>query len=72
MEPGPALHGTRASLASNDALSTRVLWDNEKPMCQCILFHLSTAGAAFNQMGRYYQNGDWALFMYGAFTTSVG
>ena len=30
------------------------------------------AGAAFNQMGRYYQNGDWALFMYGVFTTNIG
>ncbi|KAL5510746.1 hypothetical protein EMCRGX_G006347 [Ephydatia muelleri] len=30
------------------------------------------SGVAFNQMGRYYQNGDWSLFMYGVFTTTIG
>ena len=35
-------------------------------------FSKPTGGVAFNQMGRYYQNGYWALFMYGVFTTSIG
>ncbi|KAL5510758.1 hypothetical protein EMCRGX_G006359 [Ephydatia muelleri] len=30
------------------------------------------SGVAFNQMGRYYQNGDWSLFMYAVFTTTIG
>eukprot|EP00731_Ephydatia_muelleri_P032620 Em0024g164a len=30
------------------------------------------SGVAFNQMGRYYPNGDWSLFMYGVFTTTIG
>ena len=33
---------------------------------------MPTGGVAFNQMGRYYQNGDWSLFMYGVFTTTIG
>eukprot|EP00731_Ephydatia_muelleri_P032592 Em0024g136a len=32
----------------------------------------SIRSVAFNQMGRYYQNGDWSLFMYGVFTTTIG
>ena len=31
-----------------------------------------SGGVAFNQMGRYYQNGDWSLFMYGVFTITIG
>ena len=37
-----------------------------------LIFHKPTGGVAFNQKGRYYQNGDWALFMYGVFTTTIG
>ena len=33
---------------------------------------MPTGGVAFNQMGRYYPNGDWSLFMYGVFTTTIG
>ncbi|KAL5510702.1 hypothetical protein EMCRGX_G006297 [Ephydatia muelleri] len=48
-----------------------------KARINCISATYSTnynaiSGVAFNQMGRYYQNGDWSLFMYGVFTTTIG
>eukprot|EP00731_Ephydatia_muelleri_P032581 Em0024g125a len=32
----------------------------------------STPPTTMPSMGRYYQNGDWSLFMYGVFTTTIG
>ena len=41
-------------------------------MTMLICNTMPSGGVAFNQMGRYYQNGDWSLFMYGVFTTTIG
>eukprot|EP00731_Ephydatia_muelleri_P032625 Em0024g169a len=34
--------------------------------------NILTFSAQALSMGRYYQNGDWSLFMYGVFTTTIG